>query len=168
MTSLNSRAETGQCLKEPTFIRKGGIILFTCALPERKDEKDGNFVEFQIVKDALLINRVFDEYCNPKVAACECVPLLKAMFNSPFVIVPNINRIDTRFEALGSTGIDTCICYLNASAKVGFRFVTMASLKPECAVKKEISTEFLKNYEVCNYYVLEHDCGREMVTITKH
>ena len=131
---------------------------------EGKDERKGNFVEYDGINDVLHIIRVIDDYCKPEQESCKCNTLLDRMFT--LVPVRAINRIDTRIDTMSL--MDGCMCYLGAAARVGFRFVKMAGMheKPECTDIKEITTEFLPRFHLCQSYV-DNECGKQMMTIIK-
>ena len=160
--SRTKMTKTGKCLREPTYIEDGGSRFLTCAEPE-KDKKEGNFVEYKRVNDALTIISVRDDYCKPVTTACQCNPLLDAMFAR--LPVEEIERIDTRVDKMKF--MDGCVCYLSASARQGFFFVEMAGTKPECTEVKAFSTEFLPTYNTCKSYV-DNQCGNQLMTIIKY
>ena len=170
MTDVNSRAppkpKSGPCMNKWQLPRVGGenvvggqISYLTCALPAN-DWRDGNRVVFKTVNDGLQILKVVENYCVPLEEQCRCNTLLDRMF-ADHVNVPAINRIDTRFITM-----EGCICFLSASARVGFNFVKMTGTKPECTERKEIDTQFLPNFNVCQSY-MDNGCNNQPITITK-
>ena len=190
LLAIAARARTGRCKRTPKDVPAGRYFepgrenprILTCSTSDLLKPKGGNYILYDWLgqnmelPNILTIAQVKDDYCVPRLPACELESLLNNIMDSRIAtevtMAQYIDEIDVWRFGLSATKPTTtpffvrCQGILKSAMNAGFNYVQYSLLDNEaCNTKIEIQSP-TGYIDVCDGFV-QNDCGFNTIKITK-